>query len=171
MRAWCAGLCVVAVAVVAASCSRRALGMFFDGVPPERKAPAVAEASSAAPARLRQVGTGEHGPYAAKLCDSCHERGATNALVVPRERLCSRCHELGTTKLYVHGPLSSGGCLVCHDPHSSRYRHLLVSESDEFCFRCHDRAEVVRIEGHGDDRAQCTDCHDAHMSDRKYLLK
>ncbi|MEO8197111.1 MAG: cytochrome c3 family protein [Thermoanaerobaculia bacterium] len=166
---------------LSAGCStakhHRVLSFFFDGVP-EPGAVVV----SAAPAVQASVGrklvqTGEHGPYAAKLCDSCHDSKAASALVVPAEELCLRCHQFGAAKAYVHGPLASGGCLVCHDPHQSPNRYLLVSASDGFCLDCHDRAALSTIgeaggpNGHGGEAANCTDCHEAHMSDRKYLLR
>ncbi len=170
---------LVALAL-SAGCStvkhHRVLSFFFDGVPD----PASAVVSTA-PAVQASVGRqlvrpGEHGPYAAKLCDSCHDAKATNALVVPAEQLCVRCHELGAAKAYVHGPLASGGCLVCHDPHRSANRFLLVSASDVFCLRCHDRQTLSPLGGggvdaHAGESANCTECHEAHMSDRKYLLR
>ena len=149
----------------------RVLSIFFDGVPDP--APAVAATAPAVQASLgRQlVRPGEHGPYAAKLCSACHNSKATNALVVPAEQLCVRCHDFGAMKEYVHGPLASGGCLVCHDPHRSANRFLLVSASDGFCLKCHDRAGLSAVAGHGGESADCTACHEAHMSDRKYLLR
>lgn len=166
------------VAALAASigCSparrHKVLTIFFDGVPPPRSAEAAAPAAAVEPAvRLRSVQQGTHGPYAARLCQSCHDASARNALVAPAEELCFRCHELPRAKKYVHGPLASGGCVGCHDPHSSGYRYLLVSESDGFCFKCHDRASVTRGKSHEGVGERCTTCHDAHMSDREYLLK
>ncbi len=164
-----------AVAALSAGCStakhHRVLSFFFDGVPkPESTVASTAPAVQASVGR-QLVQPGEHGPYAAKLCDSCHDSKATNALVVPAEQLCNRCHELGVAKAYVHGPLASGGCTVCHDPHRSANRYLLVSASDGFCFSCHDRAALSPADGHTGDATNCTDCHDAHMSDRKYLLR
>ncbi len=157
-----------------ATTRHRVLTFFFDGVPP-LKLPGEVEAKPAAAAAVpAQAGPAqyfEHGPYAAKLCNGCHEEGAGNALVLPRDQLCFRCHDLKLDRKYVHGPIASGGCLVCHDPHSSQYPHLLVSESDGFCFTCHDRESVAKNAAHADLREQCTTCHDAHMSDRKYLLK
>jgi predicted CXXCH cytochrome family protein len=94
-----------------------------------------------------------------------------NALVAPGEQLCFLCHDLGTAKRYVHGPIASGGCLVCHDPHRSQYRHLLVSDAVGFCLHCHDRAALRPVAGHAAAAGQCTDCHEAHMSDRRYLLR
>lgn len=172
---------LAATAALSAGCStakhHRVLSFFFDGVPD----PAAVVASAAPQVRAsvgrRLVLPGEHGPYAAKLCDSCHDSKATNALVAPAEQLCLRCHELGVAKAYVHGPLASGGCLVCHDPHRSANRYLLVSASDGFCLSCHDRAALsvlagpAGVDGHAGEAANCTDCHEAHMSDRKYLLR
>jgi predicted CXXCH cytochrome family protein len=94
-----------------------------------------------------------------------------NALVAPGDELCFRCHDLRLDKPYVHGPLASGGCLVCHDPHRSRYRALLVSASDGFCFHCHEASSLQPIRGHESGGERCTACHDAHMSDRPHLLK
>ena len=66
---------------------------------------------------------------------------------VAYQSLCQRCHALDTTKAYIHGPLASGGCLVCHDPHRSPNRYLLVSASDGFCLHCHDRASLSSLSG------------------------
>ena len=159
---------------LSAGCSsakhHRVLSFFFDGVPdPDAVVSAAPEVVASVGRQL--VHPVEHGPYAAKLCDSCHDSTRTNALVVPAEQLCLRCHELDTTKTYVHGPLASGGCLVCHDPHRSANRYLLVSSSDGFCLHCHDRSALSATAGHAGETADCTSCHEAHMSNRKYLLR
>ena len=126
-----------AVAALAAGCStakhHRVLSFFFDGVPDPQAAVVSTGPEVQAAVGRQLVRPGEHGPFAAKLCDGCHDSKATNALVAPIEQLCVRCHELGATQAYVHGPLASGGCLVCHDPHRSANRFLLVSASDGFC--------------------------------------
>jgi predicted CXXCH cytochrome family protein len=171
-------VCACVVAALGLACDartrHRTLTLFFDGVPPAKTAPPAAPKSTAGPSEAppaRRLGYREHGPYAAKLCNACHDATATNALVLPPAELCFQCHDLDRSARYIHGPVASGGCLVCHDPHSSRYGSLLVSDSDSFCFRCHDRAAIERIEGHAEAVANCTNCHDAHGSDTKYLLK
>ncbi len=151
----------------------RTLRIFFDGVPEPRAEAAVApgsQSAAAAPAAQR-IGRVVHEPYANKECDACHERAAGNSLVAINGQLCFQCHDLDLGKRYVHGPLASGGCLGCHDPHSSPYRHLLLSDSDGFCLNCHRRTDLRAVEGHGGDRVDCTSCHEAHMSDRRYLLR
>jgi len=178
MKVWTVVAFVSFVAVLSVGCDAtsryKVLTFFFDGVPPPRPAGEAEEAQAAAQAggiRPRRVGTGEHGPYAAKLCNACHESAASNTFVVPRDELCFRCHDIRLDKQYIHGPLASGGCTACHDPHSSRYRYLLVSESDDFCFHCHERQAVARVSAHTGIEEQCTTCHNAHMSDKKYLLR
>ncbi len=167
-------VCAVLLAGCSAVSRHKVLTTLFDGVPPlveEGAGEAGGKAAAAGSAGARQADGTAHGPFAAKLCSACHEAGATNALVVPRDQLCFRCHDLRMDRKYVHGPLASGGCLVCHDPHRSRYRYLLVSDSDTFCFHCHSRESLAGSAAHADLQGQCTDCHDAHMSDQKYLLK
>lgn len=173
MRAWEATLVACAAAALSAGCNHRALTLFFDGVPPPK--PAVSAESRATPGQatpLTRPRTGtEHGPYAAKMCDACHASRATNSLLAPPTELCGRCHALDLSKTYVHGPIASGGCLVCHDPHASRYPHLLLSDSGAFCLHCHDRGDLDAVAAHEGVEAPCTECHEAHMSDKKYLLK
>lgn len=170
------GLAAGVLTALLAGCSvekhHRVLSFFFDGVPDPADRVEAAAPHEEAVAGRRPIEPGEHGPYAAKMCNACHDSRATNALVAPAGELCGRCHELGTASArYVHGPLASGGCLVCHDPHRSQYRHLLVSASDSFCLRCHDRAALSPAAGHAGEAADCTQCHEAHMSDRKFLLR
>jgi predicted CXXCH cytochrome family protein len=173
-----AAVCIGLAAALAAGCNtashHKTLTKFFDGVPPPKAAPASPDASASSPSgqpAARPPTYMEHGPFAAKACDACHNAAATNALVVPKDQLCARCHQLNQNTKYVHGPLASGGCLVCHDPHSSRFGSLLVADSRTFCFRGHDRDALSRIEEHANPDADCTACHNAHGSDKKYLLR
>jgi predicted CXXCH cytochrome family protein len=147
------------------------LTFFFDGVPPPGEARGGAgkgrpEKGAPGTAAAKYV---EHGPYAAKQCESCHVK-ASNRLVLPINELCFQCHTLDIRKKYLHGPLASGGCKVCHNPHGSRYPFLLVSEPKESCLHCHDPQAIAKKEVHRRTEAQCTACHDAHSSDNEYLL-
>ncbi len=169
---------VAAATVLTVGCNatsrHKVLTFFFDGVPPVRSVEDGAPGPTVLPegaVRAAQAGPREHGPFAAKLCGACHDAGARNALVAPAGELCGRCHEVALDKAFVHGPVASGDCQACHEPHSSRYRSLLVSDTDGFCLDCHDRGGLPADADHGGVEAKCTVCHDAHMSDRKYLLK
>jgi len=159
-------------AACSANTRYRVLSTFFDGVPPPAgETVETTEVGAVEDSTGRAVGLVEHEPYAERACDLCHDSSATNALVVPAERLCFECHDFDLDRPYVHGPLAAGGCLVCHDPHSSPYRYLLVSASDGFCLHCHDQATLRDVDGHQRDRVDCTTCHEAHMADRPHLLR
>jgi predicted CXXCH cytochrome family protein len=170
-----AALLVSLVAGLSFACDatsrHKVLTYFFDGVPPLETPGAEPAPGAATPTAARPISFQEHGPYAAKLCTACHNQDVGNALVAPPDQLCGRCHALKLDKAYIHGPLASGDCLVCHDPHSSPYKPLLVSQSDSFCFQCHDRNDIANSPGHANLEEPCTTCHDAHESNRKYLLK
>lgn len=153
--------------------THKILSFFFDGVPEPGKTeePALRDrrkgSVAAAETRFRYR---EHGPYAARQCQACHAK-ATNRLLLPVEELCFQCHALDVRKKYIHGPLASGGCKVCHDPHGSNHPFLLVSEPKEFCLHCHERDAIAQRDVHKGMEEQCTECHDAHSSDKEYLLK
>jgi predicted CXXCH cytochrome family protein len=178
MKARTAAAGILALAIAQASCSastrHRVLTRFFDGVPPLPSESSQEGPGAPAAAEAPRAGLGsDHGPYAAKMCGACHESATMNALVAPRDELCLRCHTLPLDVTYVHGPLASGGCLVCHDPHNSRYPALLVSDADGFCVHCHDPKAVAAVQAHQDlePGTTCTTCHDAHGSDKPFLLK
>jgi len=154
--------------------SHQILSFFFDGVPEPGKSPVKPGAKTG----RKGAGAGaepaskyrEHGPYAAKECGSCHKK-ATSSLVMPIDELCFQCHSIDVRKRFLHGPLATGGCKVCHAPHVSMHPFLLISEPKEFCLHCHDRDAIVASDAHKGVEAQCTTCHDAHSSDSAYLLK
>ena len=170
--------CWVAAALLCAcntTRSHKILSFFFDGVPEPGGKPSVEAGIKGRKAEEQGITVAasryrEHGPYAAKQCQGCHLR-ATNNLILPIEELCFQCHSLNVRKKYIHGPLASGGCKVCHEPHGSVYPFLLVSEPKEFCSHCHDRNRIAKLDAHRGKEGQCTDCHDAHSSDKAYLLK
>lgn len=167
-----AALCNMCLACAGPETRYKVLSFFFDGVPPpereeEVKDTVAVEAAKPSEPRRKYV---SHGPYAARLCDSCHRPG-TNKLLLPIEVLCQNCHDLAISGRKVHGPISSGGCRVCHDPHGSGYPKLLVSDSRGFCLYCHEQAYVLAREVHREVSEECTVCHDAHSADNPYLLR
>ena len=146
------------------------LSFFFDGVPPPGGPKQEVDKAGKKVAAQVQSTYREHGPYAARMCNGCHDRGS-NKLLLPIEELCFQCHTLNIKKKYIHGPLASGGCKICHAPHGSNYPFLLISEPKEFCLHCHSRKDILMRDVHRETDEQCTVCHDAHSSDNAYLLK
>ncbi len=158
----------------------RVLCVLFDGVPtpkgeiPCNGSPPAPGSVQAAEGKAENASAGgyiQHGPYAAKLCEGCHQR-QTNKLLLDTGDLCLYCHVLSTMKKHVHGPVASGGCIVCHDPHGSGNKYLLVSKTQDFCLYCHKRENIFERSIHaGIDDMNCTQCHDAHASNNEYLLR
>ena len=106
-----------------------------------------------------------------KKCEECHPGAPKEYRVAhPVDALCYRCHDRMDAKKLVHGPLGSGECTTCHDPHGSPYKALSVASPEVLCGTCHDQdssgEHVRRSRGKG-----CTACHDPHASDKKFLQK
>lgn len=149
------------------------LSYVVDGVPPPQETEqkdVVAGPGQKAPSEKLRVFA--HKPYAERMCSSCHETGVSNRLLYPKEELCYTCHSFDVKAAWVHGPLDSGGCLMCHDPHISEFRYMLVAKSEEFCLYCHNKSFILSFAAHADALEKgCVACHDAHMSDRRFMLK
>jgi predicted CXXCH cytochrome family protein len=149
----------------------KVLSFFFDGVPyPEENGVDTTVDKRQKTKKEESKIYGQHGPFAAKMCEGCHRRGS-NELILPIEQLCLNCHNLQIEKRWVHGPIIAGGCRICHEPHGSGQPFLLVSESERFCFHCHSERSVLKNPVHEGISMKCTECHDAHASDNKYLLR
>jgi predicted CXXCH cytochrome family protein len=113
-------------------------------------------------------------------CETCHmvvtgknhpEKGSV-VLVQGMPGLCYSCHEESKFKgKSIHKPISSGMCLACHDPHSSKYNKLLKSDLPDVCYTCHDKGnftkkfphKVINLTG-------CLTCHNPHASNNDSLL-
>jgi predicted CXXCH cytochrome family protein len=165
----------------------RVLDFFFDGVPapyatsvPSSPAEEQAIAEQAAPLADQPLAVespapqfSAHPPYAEKECSKCHDEAKSNELVAQGVDLCWNCHEQDNfVNKVVHGPVDSGYCLGCHDPHRSASPKLLLHADSELCGQCHDQRTFPQGELHraseGDD---CVGCHNPHSAGRAYMLR
>lgn len=119
---------------------------------------------------------------ATKKCDECHDmqkmgtrKGNTLKEAVPK--LCYNCHqdfEFGISETgVVHGPVATGDCKACHDPHSSKkHKHLLHKGIPELCTFCHTPEKLTGVKQHLSQTFEgCGLCHESHSSANKDLMK
>jgi predicted CXXCH cytochrome family protein len=161
--------------------SHKMLTFFFDGVPPLRSEISATPSSVAkdskmvanAPTTVWSI----HEPV--KDCTQCHgsraQRGFSGKvqLVAEVPQLCYRCHkEFSTLEGWVHGPVATGACLLCHEPHKTKTEALLRKPVPDLCLQCHDTQAVRAVKGHADPSyTHCTDCHEGHAGATRNLLR
>jgi predicted CXXCH cytochrome family protein len=175
----------MAAFLLLASCdeveSHKMLTFFFDGVPPLRSEISATPSSVAkdskmvanAPTTVWSI----HEPV--KDCTQCHgsraQRGFSGKvqLVAEVPQLCYRCHkEFSTLEGWVHGPVATGTCLLCHEPHKTKTEALLRKSVPDLCLQCHDAQAVRAVKGHADPSyTHCTDCHEGHAGATRNLLR
>ncbi|MCF7974571.1 MAG: cytochrome c3 family protein [Phycisphaerae bacterium] len=181
---WLVYVSVLAGLACLVSCSdterHRALSFWFDGVPPlpgQTVDETVADDTPSSPRRRIEPQWFLHEPQAD--CERCHgDQKQKNFsrqvnLVAPVPTLCYGCHDMpGAQDGWVHGPVASGQCVLCHEPHRALNPHLLKKAEPQICFQCHEASTIKTLPGH--DRATydtCLDCHAGHHSAAKHLLK
>jgi predicted CXXCH cytochrome family protein len=89
--------------------------------------------------------------------------------------LCFQCHEEEIfTKKHQHGPVASGDCIACHQPHASKNEKLLIApkEKGQLCFECHEnvKKQLARKNSHAPVEEDCSICHDPHSSESRFQL-
>ncbi|MHC4205828.1 MAG: outer membrane protein assembly factor BamB family protein, partial [Planctomycetota bacterium] len=120
---------------------------------------------------------GLHEPL--KNCVSCHGDRSEKAtadrpeLVAPVPKLCYGCHkEFLTPDGWVHGPVATGTCLLCHESHKTENKSLLRKPVPELCYQCHSTDSLKSVANHSDKSYQnCSVCHEGHVSPGRMLLK
>ena len=87
--------------------------------------------------------------------------------------LCMGCHdESDFKKKTIHGALGKGGCLACHEAHSSKHKNLLKEAVPQLCVSCHKVGTYFGKGLHSGVKAgTCLNCHEQHASDQAVLLK
>jgi predicted CXXCH cytochrome family protein len=90
------------------------------------------------------------------------------------------CHPSIAAADYVHGPIASGMCPICHDEGSKPLNlpssHIEVRKDSgrDKCLLCHE--EIRALMGLGSVHTpvadgDCVDCHDPHQGDNPFFLK
>jgi predicted CXXCH cytochrome family protein len=176
---------LVGVFLLLASCdeveSHKMLTFFFDGVPPLRGetsgAPSSVAQNNKMVANAPAVAWSVHEPV--KDCTQCHgsraQRGFSGKvqLVAEVPQLCYGCHkEFSRLDGWVHGPVATGTCLLCHEPHKTKTEALLCKPVPDLCYQCHDTQAVRAVKGHTEPSyTHCIDCHEGHAGATRNLLR
>ncbi len=127
----------------------------------------------------------KHDPSTRLLCKSCHPieegQGAVSFPKGRMDQLCIRCHTKGQKWLaqkHIHGPVGTGDCTVCHNPHGDQYPFQLWAEpSISLCVSCHTDKQKLNTERSDDYYAHgilkgsgCLACHSPHASENRFQL-
>ena len=177
----------------------RFLSFFFDGVPvpeelaseePEKiigpdgteydaddpRAREFLEADTVVPSEGQgsvEVSLVFHKPYEDRQCMTCHSPESSFQVPITSD-VCGSCHEAYynlPADDWTHGPVSLGGCSMCHVPHESPHVGLLTTASPGLCFDCHEESLVLAKPHHATAEAQgCNTCHDPHSAGNRKLL-
>lgn len=137
-----------------------------------------------------------HKPYADKQCQKCHKtRGmfgrfsqkavsislspmgdSPGILVVPLKELCVRCHanislvQTMEEKLWLHAPVATGKCTICHNPHQAPFPSLLIKAPQELCSGCHSEGLILKNAVEHNEKKTCLECHNPHLGKNRLML-
>jgi predicted CXXCH cytochrome family protein len=97
-----------------------------------------------------------HGPYAARLCSSCHPKPVDNKVGLTAanvDSLCYDCHAnfkadmAGAGSRHKLLSQSNRACMECHDPHAANQEYHLKKPAQELCVSCHDEPPKKNSQG------------------------
>lgn len=111
-------------------------------------------------------------------CQDCHELKrepfSYKKMIPSATCVSSQCHSKMGQANFVHGPVGSGTCIACHNPHGSSFKGMITRPGAKGCYICHE-TEEEEFKGksvHAPvSEGVCTDCHDPHQSPLRYQLK
>ncbi len=114
-----------------------------------------------------------HKPYSTRQCDKCHKSSFSNKLVKDINELCFDCHkEVIKDTIYVHGPVVSGYCFKCHEPHTSTNKKLINKNDQNICYECHSKSDILQNKAHYEIKdTVCWVCHNPHGTSKQFFLK
>jgi predicted CXXCH cytochrome family protein len=137
---------------------------------------------------LMEKGSWKHSTTVNQQCLTCHlQQGTSWGIGLPTGNIrdfCLNCHtgkRSWLSRSFIHGPVSIGGCTLCHNPHGENQRYQLIAEGSlSLCIECHGDKENLISEDknvrmkyvHGViSGAGCVVCHDPHATDQQFMLK
>ncbi|MCP4665926.1 MAG: cytochrome C [Deltaproteobacteria bacterium] len=85
----------------------------------------------------------------------------------------AQCHPTVGKAKYVHTPVSTGSCEVCHDARSSDVSSGVTRSGKELCLNCHEKQKAFYNDEliHPPLEDGCVDCHNPHESPYKFQIQ
>ncbi len=113
-------------------------------------------------------------------CNTCHTHSHSEEVTLKIGKgaadKCFSCHPGKIEKFnkeYIHGPVAGGSCIVCHNPHGSRFDYNLNNAEEILCFSCHDFQQEYKewpVQHPPFRDGKCGACHDPHATSNKWVL-
>ena len=133
-------------------------------------------------------GAWRHSSTVNQQCLACHQQSLEPLKIgFPTEKVqefCFGCHtgkKAWLSRKFIHGPITIGGCTLCHNPHGENNRYQLFEEGAlTLCLACHGDKEGLVAEKTEDRMPYvhgivagggCVSCHDPHATDQQFMLK
>lgn len=106
-------------------------------------------------------------------CVECHDPHGGGSMFLKEGVTCFKCHDsFNQQYAYLHGPVASNYCTVCHVSHSAKVEGNLKSKDRMLCLYCHSEVLVMRNEVHeGTESFSCLECHNPHGGGDKFILR
>lgn len=80
------------------------------------------------------------------------------------------CHANLGKEEFIHGPVASGDCALCHQQ-LKKHKFEPIVNAGHLCTECHEQFDTEKIVHAPVKRGECTRCHDPHQSPNKFMLK
>jgi predicted CXXCH cytochrome family protein len=94
----------------------------------------------------------------------------------PDNCVTSECHAQIDKDKFVHGPIATGVCIVCHGKvpkhrkNPKRYKFGAVQNIEKLCYSCHDQFKPKKFIHNPVEEGECIACHNPHGSPNKFQL-
>lgn len=99
--------------------------------------------------------TGFHSLLFAATAESCMARN---------------CHANFGKEAFVHGPVASGDCILCHIQ-TRKHKFEPIADAGKLCLECHERLDTEKVVHQPVREGKCTQCHDPHQSPNRFMLR
>ena len=91
--------------------------------------------------------------------------------MVERADICVQCHSNRVTSRYLHGPIGTGSCLDCHEPHGAANPMMLAEKNEKVCYHCREQEAEDTFIHDPVKKGNCVKCHNPHGSEEKFFMR